>query len=280
MGAQVRAQRAGEDARAALLVFGSARFSGGAHRSHRRPASAAPHLFVFIAPERYSSPPCGCGCPPCCCSVHRCPESHPMVHLHARRAAGAVDSDAGGAVREGEERHDSQTGAAFLRWYASRLRTHGEQVLQHAREVFGSDMRLAAKVSGIHWLRGHPSKAAEATAGYVGPYTDDICTMLSKTGTVLDFTCFEMRDATQSWFALYAATRALRRPRPYICETLGDSPLAFSTHRVSPDTFLAGPSEVLLRTQFSARGPGRGGWSVCARRRSAFRGRERAVLLE
>ena len=43
-------------------------------------------------------------------------------------------------------------------------------MLTRARKVFGPDMRLAAKVSGIHWLRGHPSRAAEATAGYVGDY--------------------------------------------------------------------------------------------------------------
>jgi len=100
-----------------------------------------------------------------------------------------------------QERYNSPGGAEFLRWYATKLRNHGDQIMQAAREVYGPKMRLAAKVSGIHWLRGHPSQAAEATAGYVGKYSDDICTMLAKTGSVLDFTCFEMRDSTQSWFA-------------------------------------------------------------------------------
>mmetsp|Transcript_28084 Transcript_28084/g.67475 ORF Transcript_28084/g.67475 Transcript_28084/m.67475 type:complete len:549 (-) Transcript_28084:61-1707(-) len=102
---------------------------------------------------------------------------------------------------EPKETWDSPSGAAFLGWYSGALVQHGRDVLRCARDVFGPTMRLATKVSGIHWLRGHPSRAAEATAGYCGDYLQCVCEMLAETNSVLDFTCFEMRDALQSWFA-------------------------------------------------------------------------------
>ncbi len=40
------------------------------------------------------------------------------------------------------------------------------------------------------------------TAGYVGDYLNTIAAMLKESNTVLDFTCFEMLDATQAWTAL------------------------------------------------------------------------------
>ena len=46
------------------------------------------------------------------------------------------------------------------------------------------------------------AQAAEATAGYGPDYLNKISKMLKDTNTVLDFTCFEMLDATQSWTAL------------------------------------------------------------------------------
>jgi len=100
-----------------------------------------------------------------------------------------------------EEVYHQGSGRAFLQWYREVLLEHGLRVTSEARQVFGPDMRLAAKVSGIHWLRGHDSHAAEATAGYVGDYLNDFARMMAKTNTVLDFTCFEMQDRTQAWWA-------------------------------------------------------------------------------
>jgi len=100
------------------------------------------------------------------------------------------------------EHFSHPSGRAFLAWYSGRLLSHGEEVMAVARDVFGPTMRLAAKVSGIHWLRAHPSHAAEVTAGYHGSYLDAVCEILAKTRSVLDFTCFEMRDDSQPSFAL------------------------------------------------------------------------------
>jgi beta-amylase len=93
------------------------------------------------------------------------------------RRAGA-GGGAGG--KPGKERFDSESGARFLAWYSAALVAHGGDVMRAARRVFGGGMRLACKVSGIHWLRAHPSHAAEATAGYVGTYLDAVCTMLKQ----------------------------------------------------------------------------------------------------
>lgn len=46
------------------------------------------------------------------------------------------------------------------------------------------------------------TQAAEVTAGYANDYLNKIAAMLKETNTVLDFTCFEMLDATQAWTAL------------------------------------------------------------------------------
>lgn len=100
------------------------------------------------------------------------------------------------------EHFSHPSGEAFLAWYSNRLIEHGDKVMGIARGVFGPTMRLAAKVSGIHWLRAHPSHAAEETAGYHANYLDRVCAMLAKTKSVLDFTCFEMRAHSQPSFAL------------------------------------------------------------------------------
>ncbi|KAL5198167.1 hypothetical protein ABZP36_001679 [Zizania latifolia] len=47
------------------------------------------------------------------------------------------------------------------------LLEHGDRVLDEANMAFlGCRLKLAAKVSGIHWWYRHPSHAAELAAGY------------------------------------------------------------------------------------------------------------------
>ena len=58
-------------------------------------------------------------------------------------------------------------GKFFLSWYSRELVAHGERVLEHAvREFDGVDASLGIKCAGVHWWHGHPSRAAECTAGY------------------------------------------------------------------------------------------------------------------
>lgn len=90
----------------------------------------------------------------------------------------------GGAVEapsRPELHHEVGVGRMFMRWYAQRLLDHADRVLGSAQEVFRpwlgeeaggtrrrvSPLRLAAKVPGVHWWRGHRSRAAEELCGFV-----------------------------------------------------------------------------------------------------------------
>ncbi|KAH7820190.1 putative beta-amylase [Monocercomonoides exilis] len=102
----------------------------------------------------------------------------------------------------------------FLKWYSSILLQHGRSVLTEAVNIFrnncnnndGTNVEIAMKVSGIHWLYRHQSHAAELTAGYnngkwLGQNEKDFYTQVAELcaelGVVLDFTCFEMSDIEQ-----------------------------------------------------------------------------------
>jgi beta-amylase len=100
-------------------------------------------------------------------------------------------------------------GAFFLKWYRDVLLAHGDKILREACSVFPSkykDLAFSVKVSGIHWHIMHPSRAAEACAGYApcpehpgGAYTA-IAQMLGRvakdTGrpVFFNFTCLEMTN--------------------------------------------------------------------------------------
>jgi formate dehydrogenase assembly factor FdhD len=74
---------------------------------------------------------------------------------------------------------------------------------EQQRQAAASQLRLSAKVSGIHWMYRTPSHAAELTAGYyntngiIAPYRR-LVQLFSKHSTTLDFTCMEMTDVAQS----------------------------------------------------------------------------------
>ncbi|KAG8080225.1 hypothetical protein GUJ93_ZPchr0007g3248 [Zizania palustris] len=97
----------------------------------------------------------------------------------------------------------TEAGRFFLTWYSSKLLEHGDRVLDEANMAFlGCRLKLAAKVSGIHWWYRHPSHAAELTAGYYNVAGRDgyrpIARALARhDGAVLNFTCAEMRDWEQ-----------------------------------------------------------------------------------
>ncbi|KAL9232588.1 hypothetical protein vseg_007685 [Gypsophila vaccaria] len=100
----------------------------------------------------------------------------------------------------------SDYGKFFLTWYSNKLIFHGDQILEEANNVFcGCKVKIAAKVSGLHWWYRHDSHAAELTAGYYNLRDRDgyrpIARMLSRHYGVLDFTCLEMRDYEQPDYA-------------------------------------------------------------------------------
>ena len=91
---------------------------------------------------------------------HTTPVGRMLRHLHktvTRKQTPPVP-EASRVAGEEEETYHQGSGEAFLAWYRDQLVAHGAAVTSAAREVFGPDMRLACKVSGIHWLRGHDSQ--------------------------------------------------------------------------------------------------------------------------
>ncbi|KAL6871501.1 hypothetical protein ACP4OV_014330 [Aristida adscensionis] len=111
----------------------------------------------------------------------------------------------------------TEQGRFFLMWYSSKLIEHGDKILDEANNAFlGCKVKLAAKVSGIHWWYRHPSHAAELTAGYYNVEGRDgyrpVARMLSRhDGAVLNFTCAEMRDSEQPEEALSAPEQLVRQ---------------------------------------------------------------------
>ncbi|KAJ7948199.1 Beta-amylase [Quillaja saponaria] len=68
----------------------------------------------------------------------------------------------------------TEKGKFFLTWYSNNLLNHGDQILVEANKAFlGCKVKLAAKVSGIHWWYKAENHAAELTAGYYNLYDRD-----------------------------------------------------------------------------------------------------------
>ncbi|KNA18041.1 hypothetical protein SOVF_074390 [Spinacia oleracea] len=99
--------------------------------------------------------------------------------------------------------YKTDKGIFFLTWYSTKLILHGDQILEEANKAFrGCKLKLAVKVSGIHWWFNYHCHAAELTAGYYNLYgTRDgyrpIARMLTRHNAILNFTCLEMRNTEQ-----------------------------------------------------------------------------------
>jgi beta-amylase len=94
-------------------------------------------------------------------------------------------------------------GKTFLTWYSNNLVDHGQSVLKIAHEIFNPmGIKIAAKVPGIHWWHGKPSRAAEATAGLFAGDTQNALSVYDNIAKTLEslkaatfiFTCAEMKD--------------------------------------------------------------------------------------
>lgn len=108
--------------------------------------------------------------------------------------------DTGFFKREGT--WNTEYGNFFLDWYSTKLVEHGEKILVSAKNIFQtSEVKLSAKIAGIHWHYNARSHATELTAGYYNTRYHDgylpIAKMLAKHGVVLNFTCMEMKDNEQ-----------------------------------------------------------------------------------
>jgi len=119
-------------------------------------------------------------------------------------------------------------GRFFLTWYADALVRHGDDVLAAVRSVVPArgPLRLAVKVSGIHWWRSTASRAAEATCGYVSLPRDGplglfgagavdayarLAALFARHDAVFDFTCLEMWTWKQPlWAARCEPERLVR----------------------------------------------------------------------
>ncbi|CAN6812069.1 unnamed protein product [Brassica oleracea] len=104
---------------------------------------------------------------------------------------------------------NTEYGEFFLTWYSQMLLNHGERILSSAKSIFeNTDVKLSAKVAGIHWHYGTRSHAPELTAGYYNTRLRDgylpIAQMLARHSAVFNFTCIEMRDHEQPQDALCA----------------------------------------------------------------------------
>ncbi|KAI3863062.1 hypothetical protein MKW98_015520 [Papaver atlanticum] len=99
--------------------------------------------------------------------------------------------------------YQNEKGKFFLTWYSNKLLSHGDQILDEANQVFlGCKVKLAAKVSGIHWWYKDESHATELTSGYYNLNDREgyrpIARILSRHYAILNFTCLEMRNSEQS----------------------------------------------------------------------------------
>jgi beta-amylase len=104
----------------------------------------------------------------------------------------------------GNDNWNTVYGKFFLSWYSGELIKHGELVLSSATKIFASlntNVKVAAKIAGIHWWYFTASHAPELTAGYYNTWYNngynDIANMLKKYNVEFQFTALEMLDRDQ-----------------------------------------------------------------------------------
>eukprot|EP00246_Nothoceros_aenigmaticus_P001113 TRINITY_DN1146_c0_g1_i2.p1 TRINITY_DN1146_c0_g1~~TRINITY_DN1146_c0_g1_i2.p1 ORF type:complete len:564 (+),score=76.51 TRINITY_DN1146_c0_g1_i2:34-1725(+) len=118
--------------------------------------------------------------------------------------------------------YDSYYGRFFLRWYSKVLIEHGDRVLNLAVLAF-DEVKIAAKVSGIHWWYNTESHAAELAAGFYNSSHENgyapIATMLAKHKAAFNFTCVELSTEVIEEFA----PQCLADPEALVWQVLNDA---------------------------------------------------------
>lgn len=107
--------------------------------------------------------------------------------------------------------YKSKYGEDFLNWYQGVLEKHLSNITAEAHHRFDSvfNVRIGAKISGVHWLSNSPvmPHAAEYCAGY---YNYNTLLDQFKTSDVdLTFTCLEMDDSNANNNPYYSAPKTL-----------------------------------------------------------------------
>ena len=139
-----------------------------------------------------------------------------------------------------------------------------------------------SQVSGIHWLRAHPShvpsystslppshragQAAEATAGYVGDYLHDICQMLAKTNTVRRNEVGGSSVTTVSGLGLHLL-RDAGRQSVLVCDvrTCSVPPAPHSTPRSRPEDLVRNAAQAAAEANIGFAGENAlFCWQVCS----------------
>lgn len=107
--------------------------------------------------------------------------------------------------------YKSTYGKDFLTWYQSTLSKHLSNIAAKAHSDFDSvfNVRIGAKVSGVHWLMNSPSMphAAEYCAGYYDYNT--LLDQFKASDVDLTFTCLEMDDSNANISPYYSAPKTL-----------------------------------------------------------------------
>ncbi len=107
--------------------------------------------------------------------------------------------------------YKSAYGKDFLNWYQGTLSKHLESIASEAHSHFDSifNVRIGAKVSGVHWLMNSPTMphAAEYCAGYYD--YDTLLDQFKKSDIDLTFTCLEMDDSNANTSPYYSAPKTL-----------------------------------------------------------------------
>ncbi|GAA0076443.1 family 14 glycosylhydrolase [Clostridium sp. CTA-5] len=102
-------------------------------------------------------------------------------------------------------------GNDFLTWYQETLEKHLAKMASKAHENFDSvfNVRIGAKVAGIHWLMNSPTMphAAEYCAGLYN--YSDLLDQFKKSDLDLTFTCLEMNDSDAYKDNYYSAPKSL-----------------------------------------------------------------------
>lgn len=107
--------------------------------------------------------------------------------------------------------YKSTYGKDFLTWYQGTLSKHLADIASEAHSHFDSifNVRIGAKVSGVHWLMNSPTMphAAEYCAGYYDYST--LLDQFKKSDIDLTFTCLEMDDSNANTSPYYSAPKTL-----------------------------------------------------------------------
>lgn len=107
--------------------------------------------------------------------------------------------------------YKSTYGKDFLTWYQGTLSKHLADIASEAHSHFDSifNVRIGAKVSGVHWLMNSPTMphAAEYCAGYYD--YDTLLDQFKNSDIDLTFTCLEMDDSNANTSPYYSAPKTL-----------------------------------------------------------------------